>query len=99
LYALTNALYQFATENDGNFPEASPGIPKITTDPADAGTSELNLGTDLVPTYMAVIPSDPGPLSNPPTVTLYRIHLDATGRLVATAASELNVGQVITVSR
>src|SRR4030042_194196 len=49
LYAVTNGLYQYATEHDGNFPVDVGLNPKITTTPADIGTGGLDLATDLVP--------------------------------------------------
>ena len=98
LYAVTNSLYQYSTEHEGNFPEDISGNPKITTVPTDAGTAGLDLASDLVPTYMPAIPEDPGPTSSQAN-TLYFLHIDANNRLVATAASELNPGQTIMVQR
>ena len=99
LYALTNSLYQFAVENDGNFPDGTtPGTTAISTTPTDAGSSGLNLAADLVPTYMASVPKDPGPTSTD-AITLYTLHIDGNNRLVATAASELNPATVIMVAR
>ncbi len=92
LYSITNAIYQYATENNGNLPTS------ITTSPTDVGTSGLNLAADIVPTYIAAIPEDPGPTSTQ-AQTLYMVNLDANGRVVATAASELNPGVIITVTR
>ena len=92
LYSITNAIYQYATENNGNLPTS------ITTSPTDVGTSGLNLAADIVPTYIAAIPKDPGPTSTD-AQTLYMVNLDVNGRVVATAASELNTDVVITVTR
>ena len=91
-------ISKYSTEHDGNFPTDALNNPKITTSPTDAGTGGLDLATDLVPTYMPAIPEDPGPTSTQAT-TLYMLHIDGNGRLVATAGSELNPGQVITVQR
>lgn len=94
LYSITNAVYQYATENNGNLPVA------ITTTPTNIGTGGglVDLSTDLVPTYIAQIPVDPGPTGTPEN-TQYTIYLDANGRVVASASSELNPGQTITVTR
>jgi prepilin-type N-terminal cleavage/methylation domain-containing protein len=92
LYSITNAIYQYATENNGNLPTS------LSTTPTDAGTGGLNLAADLVPTYIAAIPEDPGPLSTQ-AQTFYMVNLDANGRVEATAASELNPGVVIKVTR
>jgi prepilin-type N-terminal cleavage/methylation domain-containing protein len=99
LYAITNAIYQYATENNGNLPTA------ITTSPTHIGTAGglINLTTDalgaplLVPTYIAAIPKDPS--TGTDADTQYTIYRDANGRVVASASSELNAGQVITVIR
>lgn len=92
LYAVTQAVYQYAAENDGDLPSS------ITTDPTDVGTGGLNLAADLLPTYMPAIPVDPDPQYTDAS-TGYRMHLDVNGRVVATAASELKPGTVITVTR
>lgn len=92
LYSVTNAVYQYAAENNGSLPAS------ITTNPTDIGTAGLNLATDLVPTYIAAMPVDPDP-SYTQANTGYIMHLDVNGRVVATAASELNPGVVITVQR
>ena len=97
LYSVTNAIYQFATENNGNLPT------DLTTTPTCIGTGggcvDLSAtGTDpLVPTYIADIPFDPS--NGTPANTQYTIYLDANGRVVATAASELNPGTTIQVTR
>ena len=97
LYAITNAIYQFAAENNGNLPT------EIDVVPTNIGTTTglVNLGptgTDpLVPTYLPSIPFDPtwGSDAN----TQYTIYLDANGRVVASASSELNTGQIIQITR
>lgn len=93
LYSITNAVYQYATENNGNLPTV------ITTSPTHIGTGGglVDLTTDLVPTYIADIPADPS--TGTAADTQYTIFLDANGRVVATASSELNAGTVITVTR
>jgi prepilin-type N-terminal cleavage/methylation domain-containing protein len=92
LYSVTNAVYQYAAENNGSLPSS------ITTSPLDIGTGAMNLAADVVPTYIAAIPVDPDP-SYTQANTGYMMHLDANGRVVATAASELNPGVIITVQR
>lgn len=93
LYSITNAVYQYATENNGTLPVA------ITTTPTHIGTGGglVDLTTDLVPTYIADIPVDP--TSGTAADTLYTIFLDANGRVSATASSELNPGTTISVTR
>ena len=100
LYSLTNAIYQFATENNGSLPTA------ITTQPTCIGSGggclnfadPLDPDNLLVPTYIAQMPIDPSPTCTEAN-TCYYVNLDNSGRIVATAASELNQGVVITVQR
>ena len=93
LYGITNAVYQYATENNGNLPTA------ITTTPTRIGTAGglIDLSTILVPTYIAAMPKDPS--NGTDANTQYTIYRDANGRVVATASSELNPGTNITVIR
>jgi prepilin-type N-terminal cleavage/methylation domain-containing protein len=98
LYSLTNALYQYATEHNGNLPQdAVSSLPLITTTPAMVGTGGLNLTTYLVPTYLAAIPKDPS--TGTAASTGYYLFLDVNGRVVASASSELNVGTALTITR
>lgn len=92
LYAITNAIYQYASENNGTIPT------DITTDPQRVGTAGLDLTQELVPTYIAAIPEDPSPTCTQAD-TCYTMYRDSNGRIVATAASELNPGTVIQVLR
>jgi prepilin-type N-terminal cleavage/methylation domain-containing protein len=98
LYSITNAIYQYATEHNGNLP-MNAGVPVITTTPTHIGSGGglINLATYVVPTYIAAIPFDPSVGSQADTA--YTIYLDVNGRVVATASSELNVGTVIQVTR
>ena len=93
LYSVTNAVYQYATENNGNLPTV------ITTTPANIGTGGglVDLTTDLVPTYIAQMPYDPS--TGSAADTQYTIYLDSNGRVVASASGELNPGTSITVTR
>lgn len=93
LYGMTNAIYQYATENNGNLPTA------ITTTPTHVGTAGglVDLAPILAPTYIAAIPKDPS--TGTDADTQYTLYRDANGRVVATAASELNPGTSITVIR
>lgn len=94
LYAVTNAVYQFAVENNGNLPS---GIPTGEASAVDIGTGGANLSADLVPTYIADIPVDP--LNGTPATTGYTIFQTAAGRVVASGSSELNAGAYISVER
>jgi|SRR3989344_3888573 len=92
LYGITNALYQYAVEFNGNLP------PVITTTPTHVGTATgLDL-TFLTPTYIAAIPFDPA--NGGPGDTQYTLYREdpPSARLHATATSELS-GTVITVVR
>ncbi len=93
LYSITNAIYQYAAENNGNIPVV------ITTTPTHVGTAGglTNLAPVIVPTYIAAVPKDP--TNGTDADTQYTIYKDANGRVVATASSELNPGTNITVIR
>lgn len=91
LYGITNAIYQYATENNGNLPTV------ITTTPTHIGSTGIDLAPVLVPTYIAAMPRDPS--NGTDADTQYTIYRDVNGRVVATAASELNPGSSITVIR
>ena len=93
LYGITNAIYQYATENNGNLPVI------ITTTPNHIGTSGglVDLAPILAPTYIAAIPKDPS--TGTDADTQYTIYRDVNGRVVASASSELNPGNSITVIR
>ncbi len=93
LYSLTNAVYQYAAENNGNLPTV------ITTSPTHVGTGGglVNLSTTLVPTYIASLPKDP--TNGTDADTQYTIYKDANGRVVATSSSELTPGTIIQVIR
>lgn len=108
LYALTNAIYQFAAEHSGNLPDTDgadltnnfPTTPTCIGDTAPcfnlaAATNEA--GTEIiVPTYIAEMPRDPS--TGTAADTQYLINVDANGRVVATATGELT-GGVIKVTR
>jgi prepilin-type N-terminal cleavage/methylation domain-containing protein len=93
LYGLTNAVYQYATENNGNIPVI------ITTTPTHIGSGGglVNLAAIVVPTYIAAMPKDPSIGTD--ADTQYTIYRDINGRVVASASSELNPGTSITVIR
>lgn len=93
LYSVTNAIYQYAVENNGNLPT------DITTSPTLMGTAGglVDLTQELVPTFIVQIPEDPS--NGTPANTQYTIYRDTNGRVVATGASELNPGSSITVIR
>ena len=108
LYALTNAIYQFAVEHNGNLPSTST-TPATTADipdcmdPVDYAGDGLDagaaLGLDnvLVPTYVADIPFDPTDTDGDGnTITDYTICIQSatgsTGRVVAIAQQEVTDG-------
>lgn len=93
LYGITNAIYQYAVEHSGNIPAV------ITTTPTHIGTSGglVNLATDLVPTYIAAIPRDPS--NGTDADTQYTIYRNTSGRIIASAASELNPTTPISITR
>lgn len=110
LYSLTNAIYQYAAEHDGDLPDTdlNDSTSNFPPTPTCIGTTEppcFNLGgagavattETIVPTYVAAMPFDPA--TGTPTNTQYWLWKDINGRVNATAASELNVGAIISIQR
>lgn len=93
LYAITNAIYQYASENNGKLPT------DITASPTHLGTGSglVDLSQELVPTYIASIPKDPA--NGTDSDAQYTVYKDANGRIVATASSELDATATISVTR
>lgn len=97
LYSITNAVYQEAVENDGVINASITTSPQVICyNPSGCGGGFADL-TSIVPTYIAAMPADPS--TGTPANTNYTIYLDANGRVVATASSELNPGTIIQVTR
>ena len=88
LHQLVNAVYEYALDNNGQFP------PSISTTPADVGTSGLNLAEFLVPVYLSRIPEDP--VSGSKSITQYVMFREGH-KLVSSATGELQ--ETITVVR
>lgn len=105
LYSVTNAIYQYAAEHNGELPDTdgdpvTNNFPTSTTCIGDTSPC-FNLGgsgvtgTTVVPTYIAEMPRDPstGTAAN----TQYTVYVDANGRVVASASGE--IAGPITVTR
>ncbi len=110
LLAITNSIYQFAAEHNGNLPDTD-GVDATSNFPTTAtciGTSTggtdncFNLGAGsnaaglekVVPTYIAAIPADPS--TGTAGNTHYTIYKNTNGRIVAAATGELTVAISIT---
>ncbi len=91
LYGITNAIYQYAVENNGLIPT------EIPTTPTVLGTAGVDLTDELVPRFLPAIPQDPS--SGTSENTGYTIYRDSNGRLVVTATSELNPSTPIQITR
>lgn len=87
-----NAVYQYASDNNGKIPA---GIPDGANAATDIGTSGANLGSVLVPTYMGALPYDPS--NGSPDVTHYVIFKNGS-RVTASASGE-NTAGYITLTR
>ncbi len=53
IYQVLNACHQYAVSNDGEFPSS------ITATATDIGTGGIDLGAEIAPEYIPVIPVDP----------------------------------------
>lgn len=90
--AIVSAIYQYATDNNGNLPSV------ITTTPTDIGTAPglIDFSTVLVPTYVASVPRDPS--TGTDSDTQYIIFKQGTpARVVASASAEVNGGYITLV--
>src|SRR3989304_4230438 len=113
LYQLTNGIYQFAAEHNGNLPDTD-GVDTTSNFPGAAtciGTStgapdncfNLAAATNaaglevIVPTYMAAVPYDPSVGST--GNASYQIFLDATTGRITAAAPGAELGAIISVTR
>lgn len=111
LYAITNTIYQFAAEHNGNLPDtdaddATNNFPASATcigTNTGAPDNCFNLaaatneaGTEIiVPTYIAALPFDPS--TGTAANSQYMISVDGNGRIMASATGEIT--PVITVTR
>jgi type IV pilus assembly protein PilA len=111
LLGITNSVYQFAAEHNGNLPDTNTdaNVNSFPSSPTHigSGAGNYNLGAAgeieaavgsqelVVPTYIAAIPKDPS--TGTDADTMYTIYRDTNGRLVATASGELS--GVISVTR
>ena len=93
LYSISNAVYQYAVEHNGQIPGE---IPSSQTN-LGTGGGLVDLTNELVPKYLQAIPDDPTTGST--TDTGYSISQDTNGRVSASASSELNPGQYIQITR
>lgn len=96
---LLNATYQYGMDNRGVLPS------EITTTPTvvGSGTSQINICSYLVPTYIAAMPFDPtatdaGYTSCTTYDTGYNISVDTNGRLTVSAPSA-ELSETISVTR
>ncbi len=113
LYSITNAIYQFAAEHDGNlpdtdgddsatnFPQTPTCISALTTGTSAAGCFDLAQGTDEAGTE-TIVPTYIAEMPMDPSTgtsdnTQYYVNEDANGRVVASASGE--IAPAITVQR
>ena len=92
LYALTSAIVQYSTENNGNFPDQD-NFPSVGTCVGDTLPC-FDLAPYLVPIFVPRMPADP--TSGTPANTQYFVFQDANRRLVATASGEITTTISIT---
>ena len=92
LFSITNAVYQYAVENNGSL---TPNFP--TTATRIGTTAGYDIGQYLVPTYLSDVPQDPN--GGTAADTLYWVYQTTAGRIIASAASEVDPASSITVQR
>jgi type IV pilus assembly protein PilA len=86
--AILNGIYEYESANNGNVP---PSLDSATTTATEISSSAINLCADVVPTYLANLPTDPGLTSNDCTDgtydTGYQIKKTSSGRFTVLAPS------------
>ena len=107
--SILNAVYQYAIDNDGSMPsgiDSTTGSSQVlgtagsgldtTCGATTTVTAASNLTSDLVPTYIVGIPTDPS--SGTSTNTDYYINKDSNGRITV-GACDPEQSAVISVTR
>ncbi|RJR30374.1 hypothetical protein C4564_00115 [Candidatus Microgenomates bacterium] len=92
---ITNAVYQYAAENNGVLPSDT----EFPATPTCIGTAPecFDLAKDIFPTYISEMPMDPEDGSEENTG--YTIYVKPTGRIEASAKSSINPNLPITKER
>lgn len=92
---ITNAIYQYASENNGVLPSDA----EFPTTPTCIGTAPecFDLAKDIYPTFISEMPVDPEDGSEENTG--YTIYVKDSGRIEATAKSSINPNIPIVVER
>lgn len=97
--AVLDAVHQYGIDNRGVLPAVITATPTVM----GSGAAEIDLCTDLVPTYITEMPYDPTTVGASYTdctsySTGYTIAVDADGR-VTVAAPDAELSEVISVTR
>lgn len=97
--SILDAVHQYAIDNRGAMPAAIDAVPTVIGDDA----LEVDICTDLVPTYLSEMPFDPTDAAGAYTDctaynTGYQISVDADGRVTINAPSA-ELTETITVTR
>lgn len=97
--AVLDAVHQYGIDNRGVLPAAITAVPTVV----GSGAAEIDICTDLVPTYITEMPFDPTTVGASYTdctsySTGYTIAVDADGR-VTVAAPDAELAEVISVTR
>lgn len=98
--ALLNAIHQYAADNKGRLPGG------IGENPANISNGGSDLCANLVPLYLAALPTDPG-VNNGASVTDctaaydtgYTVVKSATNNRVTVAAPGAEINEIIAVTR
>ncbi len=98
--ALLNAVHQYAADNRGAIPTG------ITATVQNISNTGANICADIVPLYIAQLPTDPGTNDGTPVSdcavaydTGYQIVTSATNNRVTVSASGAELSEVISVTR
>lgn len=94
---ILNAVNQYMVDHNGQTPGT---FADCATGMDDIGTGDLDLATDLVATYVAQMPIDPGSSAvNPGTAADTGYNICSSNNRVTVSAPNAELGQTITVTR
>jgi prepilin-type N-terminal cleavage/methylation domain-containing protein len=108
--AILDAIYEYEAANKGNLPASVNSLGSSATVIGEGGSGDVNLCTDLAPTYIADLPTDPSsgtitggatPCASGTTAydTGYTIEKSASSNRITIAAPSAEGGETISVTR
>ncbi len=100
---ILNAISEYSVDNGGNLPTSTEVALSTTATNMGSAATDVEICTDLVPTYLAALPFDPSATGAAYTDCTdydlqYNVAVDANGR-VTVSAPNAQLSETISVSR